>query len=97
MEAVEQVNNTRESKQIAPQMSIGSWIITFILLAIPLVNLIMLFIWAFDAMSERRNFARAYLIILGVVLVLWIFIVILMLILGASSGLFSNFSYVHLF
>ncbi|QUW20822.1 hypothetical protein JSQ81_13465 [Sporosarcina sp. Marseille-Q4063] len=97
MEAVEQVNNTRGSKQIAPQMSIGSWIITFILLAIPLVNLIMLFIWAFDAMSERRNFARAYLIILGIVLVLWILFVILMLILGASSGLFSNFSFVHLF
>ena len=36
-------------------MSIGSWIITFVLLAIPLVNLIMLFIWAFDAMSERRK------------------------------------------
>jgi hypothetical protein len=98
MEAVEQVNEQHiSSKQIAPQMSIGNWIITFILLAIPLVNFIMLLIWAFDATSERRNFARAYLIIFGIVLVLWILIVILMLILGASSGIFSNFSFIHLF
>ena len=92
MEAIEQ---RVSSNQIVSQMSIGSWIITFILLAIPLVNLIMLFIWAFDATSERRNYARAYLIILGIVLVLWILLFILMLFLGMSSGFFANFSYVH--
>ncbi|WP_216667900.1 hypothetical protein [Sporosarcina jiandibaonis] len=98
MEAVDRVNEQHvSSKQIPPQMSLGSWIITLIILAIPLVNFIMLFIWAFDVTSERRNFARANLIIIGVVLALWIFLIILMLLLGMSSGIFSNFSYVHLF
>jgi hypothetical protein len=98
MEAVEQVNEQQvSSKQIVPQMSVGNWIITIILLAIPIVNFIMLFIWAFDATSERRNFARAYLIIFGIVLALWILLAVLMLILGASSGIFSNFSFIHLF
>jgi len=93
LEAVQQVNEQRvSSKQIAPQMSIGSWIITFILLAIPLVNIIMLFVWAFDATSERRNFARAYLIIFGIVLVLAILVFVLILFLGMSSGFFANFS-----
>ena len=73
-------------------MSVGNWIVTFILLIIPLVNIILLFIWAFDATSGRRNFARAYLIIAGIMMVLWILFVIMMIILGTSSGLFSNFS-----
>jgi membrane protein YdbS with pleckstrin-like domain len=98
MEAVEQVNEQQvSSKQIVPQMSVGNWIITIILLAIPIVNFIMLFIWAFDATSERRNFARAYLIIFGIVLALWILLAVLMLFLGMSSGIFTNLSYVHLF
>lgn len=78
-------------KQVVPQMSVGQWLITFLLLCIPLLNIIMLFIWAFDSTSARRNFSRAQLILMGIMMVLWICLIVLMLIFGMSSGIFSNF------
>lgn len=49
----------------APVISLGDWIITFILLAIPLVNIIMLFVWGFSSSTNpnKANFAKATLII----------------------------------
>lgn len=95
MESAEYTGNQQvyESRaQVASQMSIGSWIVTFILLVIPLVSIIMLFIWAFDATSQRRNFARAYLIIAGIMIALWIVAIIIIIALGASSGFFDIFT-----
>lgn len=92
MEAIGQFNEQQivsGSSQVVPQLSVGGWILTFVLLAIPLVNIIMLFIWAFDATSARRNFARAQLIIYIILLVLSVGLGILFYILGATSGLFS--------
>lgn len=59
-------------------VSIGNWIITFILLAIPLVNIILLIVWAVSSTvpQSKKNFAVAYLIffialaVLGVVVFL---------------------------
>ena len=92
MEATEQIDGQQvidTHSPITPQMSVGSWIVTFLLLAIPLVNIIMVFIWAFDRASERRNFARAYLIIAVIVIALWILIAIAVFALGASTGIFD--------
>jgi hypothetical protein len=49
----------------APVLSLGDWIITFIILAIPLVNIIMLFVWGFSSNTNpnKANFAKATLII----------------------------------
>ena len=68
-------------------ISVGEWIITFIILAIPLVNIIMLFVWAFGGgvNLSKKNYARASLIFLAAVLVLYI---ILFAIIGTS---FLNF------
>ena len=96
MEATEQISEQQvvtSKKQVVAQMSVGNWLLTFLLLAIPLVNIIMLFIWAFDSSSTRRNFARAQLIIFIIVFVLSIGITILIFMLGMSSGLFSNFQF----
>jgi type II secretory pathway component PulF len=48
-----------------PVMSIGNWIVTFILLVIPIVNIIMLIIWALSnsVNRNRKSFAIAVLII----------------------------------
>lgn len=70
-------------------MSVGGWFLTFILLAVPFVNIILLFVWAMDSKSERRNFSRAYLMTVGIMLVISIIISIAIFALGASSGLFS--------
>jgi len=44
-------------------MSIGDWIITFIITYIPLVGFIMLFVWAFGdgTHPSDRNYSRNYL------------------------------------
>lgn len=48
---------------------ITEWIITFFLLMIPLLNLILLILWAFssDTNPSKANFAKAYLIIFLIV------------------------------
>ena len=53
-------------------LTVGDWIITMILLAIPLVNLIMLIVWAASSSTHpsKKSFAQAYLIFFGVLFVI---------------------------
>jgi uncharacterized membrane protein YqjE len=53
-------------------MSVTDWVITVIIQAIPLVGLIMLFVWAFSGNDNpnRQNYAKAVLLVLAVILVL---------------------------
>ena len=44
--------------EVTPQMTVGTWILTFVILMIPLVNIIMMFIWALIQQVRRQNFAR---------------------------------------
>lgn len=54
-----------ENRDVAPVMSLGDWIITFIILMIPIVNIVMLFVWAFSSGTNpnKANFCKAYLIL----------------------------------
>lgn len=54
-------------------VSLGEWIVTFIVLAIPLVNIVMLFVWAFAESTNpnKRNFCRATLLVYAVCFVLF--------------------------
>lgn len=52
-------------------LGVGDYMLMFILLALPLINLIMLFVWAFgNGNLNRKNYAKAALVfmIIGVVL-----------------------------
>ena len=53
-----------ENRASAPVMSLGDWIITLIVLAIPIVGLVMLFVWAFSSSTNpnKANLCKAYLI-----------------------------------
>jgi hypothetical protein len=55
----------------APVISLGEWIITLIVLAIPLVNIIMLFVWGFSSGTNpnKGNLCKAVLIfyLIGIV------------------------------
>lgn len=52
-------------------MTVGGWMLTLLVLAIPIVNLVMYLVWALSGAGNvnRRNFCRAsiywFLIILG--------------------------------
>ncbi len=54
-------------------MSVGDWIITMIVTAIPLVGFIMLFVWAFSSGTDlsKKNWAKAALIFYAIIMVLY--------------------------
>lgn len=52
-------------------LSLGAWVITLIVGAIPCVNIIVYLVWAFGNGNEnRKNYCRAALILMAVGLVL---------------------------
>ena len=55
-------------------VSIGQWIITFIILGIPLLNVIMLIIWALGESTHpsKKSYAQAILVVFGIIVVLGI-------------------------
>ncbi len=52
--------------------SIGNWIITLIVTMIPIVNIIMLFVWGFSRSTNptKANWAKAALIMIAIWIVL---------------------------
>ena len=56
--------------------SVGGWILTYILMCIPLVNIVMLIVWAASASTEtsKSNWAKATLILMLISVVLSFFI-----------------------
>lgn len=48
----------------APVVSVSDWLITLLIMAIPIVNIIMMFIWAFspDTNPSKANYFKASLI-----------------------------------
>jgi len=68
-------------QQNTPQtqtMSVTDWLINLVLAAIPLVGLILLFVWAFgnDRNITRKNWAKANLLLAAIILGLWLLIIL---------------------
>ncbi|MGI5878595.1 MAG: zinc ribbon domain-containing protein [Christensenellales bacterium] len=66
----------------------GQYIGMLLLLAIPIVNIVMLFVWAFssDVNLNRRNYARAILILMAISLGIMFVVLIVSVALVASMG-----------
>lgn len=68
-------------------VSLGDWILTLIILAIPIVGLVMLFVWGFSSGTHpsKQNYCRAVLIfaLIGFVLVF------LFAIMGGFAAMFA--------
>ncbi|MGG1514199.1 hypothetical protein ABE504_02220 [Paenibacillus oryzisoli] len=60
-------------------MTVKNWLITSLIMCIPLVNIIMLFVWAFgDGTNKNKaNYAKAGLLLMLIVLVLYAVIAII--------------------
>lgn len=73
-------------------MTVGDWIITLIITYIPLVGLIMLFVWAFGdgAHPSKKTWAQATLIMVVIMIILAI--VFFGIIASLLGGMFSNYS-----
>lgn len=63
-----------------PVISTGDWIITLLVSAIPLVNIIMFFVWSFGGGTNpnKANWAKAVLIFIAISIVLWVGLFILL-------------------
>jgi len=60
-------------------MSVKDWLITLLLMAIPVVGIVLLFVYAFGSNENenKKNWAKAQLIMLAIVFALVIFILII--------------------
>ncbi|MDD3563394.1 MAG: hypothetical protein PHR32_06950 [Candidatus Cloacimonetes bacterium] len=84
-------SNLSPHQNMAPVMTIGNWIVTMILAAIPIVNIIMLIVWAASSTENpnRKNWAIATLIFIGILIVLNILFLSTMI--GMMGGLMEMF------
>ncbi len=60
-------------------VSVGDWLITYLLMIVPFVNLIMLIVWAVSSETKKskQNWARASLIWMAIGIVIYILIIVL--------------------
>lgn len=64
-------------------LSTGEWLVTLLISAIPLVGIVMMFVWAFgDGNVGRRNLYRAQLILAAIILSLALLVFIAMAVFG---------------
>lgn len=76
-------------------VTLGEWIVTFIITAIPIVGFVMLFVWAFgDGTNQsKKTWAQAYLILIAVGIVLAIiFFTVFASILANMFGSMNKYS-----
>ena len=80
---------------VKSHVTLGEWIVTLIITAIPLVGLIMLFVWAFGdgTNPSKKTWAQAYLVMILIALVLGIiFFVAFASILSSMFGNMNTYS-----
>lgn len=60
-------------------VSIGEWIITYLIMMVPCVNIIMMFVWAFskNEKKSKSNYFKVSLGVFAIGFVLYIFIIII--------------------
>jgi hypothetical protein len=60
-------------------VSVKNWLLTMIILAIPLLNIIMLFVWSFggNVNLNKKNYSRATLIIMAIAVVITVLFVLM--------------------
>lgn len=89
---MEQQNYIPPQRQFK-SLTVGDWLITFLIQAIPVVGFIMLFVWAFggDTHPSKKTWAQATLIFMAIVVVLTI--VVFILIGGFIMSMFQGMNY----
>ena len=76
-------------------MTIGEWLITFIITYIPIVGIVMLFVWAFSDGNHpsKKTWAQAMLILFAIAIVLAIiFATVIVSMIGSMFGAMGSYS-----
>ncbi|WP_458119563.1 hypothetical protein [Paenibacillus sp. Z6-24] len=60
-------------------VSFKDWMITILLMAIPIVNIVMLFVWGFSGSTNpsKANYAKATLVWIGIFIVLYVLLIVI--------------------
>jgi ABC-type Fe3+ transport system permease subunit len=71
------LQTTEGRRKNQPVMKVKDWIVIYLIMLIPIVNIVMLFIWAFDKNinPNKSNWAKASLIWSAIVMVLYILLI----------------------
>lgn len=61
-------------QELEAPVTLGEWVVAFLLLLIPCVGIVMVFVWAFSSTEKKSksNFFKALLIMIGVLIALFI-------------------------
>lgn len=80
-----------KNQGLAGVVTLGEWMVTLLISAIPIVNIIMFFVWAFGANTKysKANWAKATLIWIAIGIVFYI--VVIVMILGGLAAFTSFF------
>lgn len=79
------------------ELTVGNWMVTILLMCLPIVNIVMLFVWGFSDATPfaKKNWAKAQLIWMAIGIGISIIIVIITVVAGVSlsnSGTFNGYS-----
>ena len=71
-------------------VSVGDWVLTLLIMSLPLIGVIMLFVWAFSSGTHpsKANFAKASLIWIAIA----VGITVLLMMMGVFGGMMSDFT-----
>lgn len=77
-------------------VSVGEWVITFLILMVPCVNIVMMFVWAFskNEKKSKSNYFKVQLVVMGIIFVLYFLIGIFFgaaLMSGMQGGSYSGY------
>ena len=66
--------------QQAPIVSVKEWLITNLILMIPLVNIVMMLVWAFGSNTNpnKANYFKATLILFAIVMVIYLVLAVVL-------------------
>ena len=66
--------------QQAPIVSVKEWLITNLIMMIPMVNLVMIFVWAFSSNTNpnKANYFKAALILFAIVMVIYLVLAVVL-------------------
>ena len=86
------VSETYSTQEVrtSSELKVSDWLLTMLILVVPIVNLVMLFIWSFGSPDPRRNFSRAYLIWIVISMGIGLILYTIGIIIGMSL---SGYSY----
>lgn len=89
MENTQEYTITHPQGEVEKVVSVQKWIITLLIMMIPLVNIICLIIWAFSNTENknRSNWAKAQLVmfLISIVLAIFFFMIFGIAMLGLSE------------